>query len=71
MSIRASLPHLRAVVLYGGEPAQNMEQSGVFTWQQLLQLGRDKHNSTLDSRLRNIALNQVEKKNVTQIHSYA
>ena len=58
LSIRASLPHLWAIVLYGGDPAQTMEQPGVFTWNQLLQLGRDKHDSTLDSRLNNIALNQ-------------
>ena len=46
------------MVVYGVDPAQTTEQPGVFTWQQLLHLGRDKHNSTLDSRINNIALNQ-------------
>ena len=54
LSIRSELPDLRAVVLFEGET----NHPGVLTWKQVLEIGRDNSESSLDERLRNIAINQ-------------
>ena len=58
LSVRSSLPCLRAVVLYGHEE-EPVAEPGVLTWHQLLALGRERLDHTLDVRLANIAINQV------------
>ena len=58
LSVRSSLPYLRAVVVYGQEECL-VTEPGVLTWDQLLALGRERLDDTLDLRLANIAINQV------------
>ena len=54
LSIRSELPDLRAIVLFEGET----NHPGVLTWKQVLQIGKDNSEGSLDERLRNIAINQ-------------
>ena len=54
LSIRANLPDLRAVVLFEGET----ELPGVYTWEEILQIGRDSSERCLEERLSQIAINQ-------------
>ena len=58
LAIRDSLPHLRAVVLYGEEEPPPGEK-GIISWNQLIKLGQATTDSILDTRLANIAINQV------------
>ena len=54
LSIRANLPDLRAVVLFDGET----DLPGVFSWQEILQIGRESSELCLEERLSKIAINQ-------------
>ena len=54
LSIKSELPDLRALVLFEGET----DLPGVLTWRQVLEIGKDNSESSLDERLRNIAINQ-------------
>ena len=58
LAIRDSLPHLRAVVLYGEEEPP-LGEKGIISWDQLIKLGQATTDSILDTRLDNIAINQV------------
>jgi len=57
LSIRSSLPHLRAIVLYGDDDVPS-ELEGVISWQQLLDIGSTASDENLRARLANIAINQ-------------
>ena len=59
LSIRASLPHLRTIVLYGGEEVPAGVE-GVVSWAQLIATGRDATDTILRTRLANMAINQVK-----------
>ena len=54
LSIKESLPHLRAIVLYEG----SSNDPSVISWSELLKIGSDNDDSSLDQRLRSIGVNQ-------------
>lgn len=57
LAIRSKLPDLRAIVLY--DDFENPPSiPGVFTWNQIMDIGRHQSNDPLNERLRNIAVNQ-------------
>jgi len=58
LKIKPDLPDLKAVVQYTGEPPAD---SGALSWQALMDLGREAREEVrpeLDSRLRDVAINQ-------------
>lgn len=54
LSVKAQLPHLKAVVQYRGQPSQ----PGVLSWSDLLEIGKLEPEQSLQERLRESAVNQ-------------
>jgi len=54
LSVRDQLPDLKAIVLYEG----TSDVPGVINWKELLNIGKDSLDLSLDERLRSIAVNQ-------------
>ena len=54
LSIRDKLPHLKGIVLYEG----TSDVPGVISWNELLKIGEDNIDTTLDERISNIGVNQ-------------
>ena len=57
LAIRSKLPDLRAIVLY--DDFENPPTlPGIFTWNQIMEIGSDQSSDPLNERLKNIAVNQ-------------
>lgn len=54
LSIRENLPHLKAIVLYEG----TSDVPGVVSWNELLKIGKDNIDTTLDETINGIGVNQ-------------
>lgn len=54
LSIRSTLPQLKAIVQYSGEP----KQSDVLSWKQLLEIGESLPEELVDERLKRIGINE-------------
>ncbi|XP_076262277.1 long-chain-fatty-acid--CoA ligase ACSBG2-like isoform X2 [Rhynchophorus ferrugineus] len=54
LNVRSSLPKLKAIIQYTGEP----KHSDVLSWKQLIDIGKSLPDDLVDERLRRIAINE-------------
>lgn len=54
LKVRSELPHLKAIVQYSGEPSS----PDVFSWNDLLEIGRSVPDEVLDRRIKGLSVNQ-------------
>ena len=57
LQVRSELPHLKAIVQYLGNPIQT-EEGFIYSWEQILEIGTREEDQELESRLKQIAINQ-------------